>query len=1023
MRLIKTIIFLVCLAMLTSVAWGVSSQTGKVQSSNQAQLLDTRTYLDVNNLLCFVYNDGNYAYDNANLLGKTDGLYFPRGTKKTVIYAAGIWIGAKVADDLRVTVAEYGSEFVPGPMANGTFIPDNASFKVYKINRGDNDESNPDWANWPVDQGAPVDEEGEPALLGDQMCWSVYNDADAASHNIDAGSSDPLGIEIQQSTFAYGRSGALGQIIFMKFVIINKGGNQLDSTFISLWADPDLGDASDDLVGCDTILSMGYCYNEAGGDAIYGNTPPAVGFDFFQGPIIETGNMDDSAKFQGEWIYGYVNLPMTSFNKYINGTDPHSPIETYNYMRGDSISGAPLVNPDGDTTKFMHPGDPVTGTGWLDVAADDRRYMMTTGPFTMLPGDTQEVVAAIVVGQGGDRLSSITEMKTVDEQAQIVFDLNFDIPVPPPTPEVFARGYDGAIDLTWENTSEDHYQDYVDKLGEFYIFEGYNIYQALSPSGPWTKVATYDYDAASSVRTFEEVAGEYYITCDSVEGEWVCDSVERPWDFQLIYADVVNNDAGGVEKVITQSGSESGLVNHLFIDRNFLDGGPIIDNRPYYFAISPYSVNIQEVGPEDSVFSGVNFLGFNAATLEGTKVPITVVPKSSGAVLIDTATHTEGPSQGMVVVEYLNYMNEEPEDYTVTFNEDGTWNLTRGEGTPVLSNQENQAGGYDYDIIDGLMVRVMGPEGGIAPAGNTENGGVIETQNAEGPVSPPDNVFWSLNSTGDYYVSSNLSGGSDEARARFNRNGLIGWESWEIRFTEGGSEYYDYFSLEKMDNRAPFEIWHYSEDATEPDYRNMFEFIDDDESGDWSYGDLVYVIEQEYSEPLPDESPGIWPDEYHLHRIKFNDYSGELTAPPTGTVVRFNSTIPNGTADIYTFTTKPIGMQDGTVVGLTLDDVKVVPNPYYNYSILESDQFDRIIKFTNLPPTRCTIRIFNIAGDLVREMVKEDEAAAEFVWDVKTNSGLFVASGIYVWYIEAEGIGDTFGKMIVFTEVEQLNTY
>jgi hypothetical protein len=647
----------------------------------------------------------------------------------------------------------------------------------------------------------------------------------------------------------------------------------------------------------------------------------------------------------------------------------------------------------------------------------------------MLPGDTQEVVAAIVVGQGGDRLSSITEMKTVDEQAQIVFDLNFDIPSPPPAPEVSARGYDGAIDLTWtpadpeKNWPEQHYQDYIETLGEFYVFEGYNIYQGLSPSGPWTKVATYDYDAGTSERMFSDdtIAGSYYyFNCDD-EGE-NCDSVERPWDFQLIYADVVNNDAGGTEKVITQSGSESGLVNHLFIERSFLDGGPIINNRPYYFAISPYSVNIQQVGSEDSVFSGVNFLGFNTASLEGTRVPITVVPKSSGAVLIDTATHASGPSQGMVVVEYLNYMGDQPEDYTVTFNEDGSWNLAR-EGTTVLSDQTNQGGGYDYHVVDGLMVRVMGPEGGIAPSGNEENGGIIETQNADGPVTPPDNVFWSLNSTGDYYVSSNISGSSDAARAAFNRFGFIGWESWEFRFTEEGSECYDYINLNKFDERAPFEVWHYSEDDTEPDQRSQFEIYDLDESGGWSWGDLVYVTALEYEEPLPNTTQAAWIDDYILHRVKFNDYSGALTAPATGTVVRFNSTIPNGTADTYTFTTKPTGMQDGTVVGMTLDDVKVVPNPYYNYSVLEPDQFERKIKFTNLPPTECTIRIFNIAGDLVREMVKEDEGSAEFVWDVKTNSGLYVASGIYVYYIEAEGIGDTFGKMIVFTEVEQLNTF
>jgi hypothetical protein len=69
------------------------------------------------------------------------------------------------------------------------------------------------------------------------------------------------------------------------------------------------------------------------------------------------------------------------------------------------------------------------------------------------------------------------------------------------------------------------------------------------------------------------------------------------------------------------------------------------------------------------------------------------------------------------------------------------------------------------------------------------------------------------------------------------------------------------------------------------------------------------------------------------------------------------------------------------------------------------------------------IRIFNVAGDLIRTMDRTDIYNPEFVWDLKTDRGLWVASGIYVWLIEADGLGTRFGKMAVFTEVEQLNTF
>jgi hypothetical protein len=590
---------------------------------------------------------------------------------------------------------------------------------------------------------------------------------------------------------------------------------------------------------------------------------------------------------------------MTSFNKYINGTDPHSPIESYNYMQGDSISGAPLVSPDGDTTTFMHPGDPVTGEGWIDVAADDRRFMMSTGPFDMMPGDTQEIVAAILVGQGNNRLESISKLKEHDQAVQLVYDNMFDIPISPMAFDVFGRGLDGAVDLIWSTDMQDYYQDYLEPLGEFFAFEGYNIYQGGSESGPWHKIATFDMTALESQMTFEGAAGEYVIDCSGEPPE--CDSVLRPWNFETIYNWIVNPETNLPELKVVQAGSEMGTTNYFYLDEDMIFGGPIFNEMHYYFAVTGYMVNIEDVRPEDSVFAGINFLGFNASTMETPIEPITVIPKSSPLTeYTDTADHIAGNSQGLVAVEYVDMEELISGNYQVKFNPDGTWNLERG-GMTLLFNQTNQSGDYNYEIIDGIMVRVIGPKSGIAPAADDSSGGVIEIHNAAGLIDPPDNVFWSLNSTGDYYISSNISGSSDEALASFNRFGFIDDESWEFRFTEEGSEYYDYFTLTKHDHRAPFEVWHFNQGDTEPDKRVQFEVLDFDDSGGWTWGDLIYVVDLEYIEPLPNISQAQWIEDYILHRVKFNDYSGMLDHPEYGTIVRFNSSIPNDVDDIFAF--------------------------------------------------------------------------------------------------------------------------
>ena len=364
--------------------------------------LDVTTYFDANTLLMFIDNMGSVAYDRTAYLGKNPGLYFPRLTDQTAMYAAGLWVGAKVDGQTRVTLAEYSNEYVPGPMAGGTYQPDGPSYRVYKIAQGDTPLTNPDYADWPFDDGAPavIDEFGNksPLLLGKQALWTVFNDADPAVHSNDGGATAPLGIEVQLYAHGDDATCELAQTVFLHYTIINKGSDTLNDTYFSLWADPDLGEPTDDLVGCDTLLSLGYCYND-GPDAKYGPHPPVVGVKLLQGPTVPAPGDSAWVFDQGGWVSGIRNLPMTAFTRYINGTDPHNAQQSYNYMQGLTADGNPMVNPiTGFATPYTYPGDPVTHAGWIDPSADDKRLMLSFGPLTMAPGETQKIVIAVLVG-------------------------------------------------------------------------------------------------------------------------------------------------------------------------------------------------------------------------------------------------------------------------------------------------------------------------------------------------------------------------------------------------------------------------------------------------------------------------------------------------------------------------------------------------------------------------------------------------------------------------------------------------
>ena len=226
--------------------------------------------------------------------------------------------------------------------------------------------------------------------------------------------------------------------------------------YISMWSDPDIGGSSDDYAGCDTILNLGFAYNAYASDPIYGATPPAVGFDLIRGPLIPGNPGEDRNRNGIEDIFDfgynnnnkllreYINLPMIAFY-YFTAQDPMltDPIQGtfeganqfYNFMQGKiGQTGEYFINPITSLpTRFALPGDPITGTGWVDgiqLSAGDRRLGLSTGPIVMAPGETQTIVfAEIAAGviNGVDRLTAVALLKYYSQLAQEFYDNNFPV--------------------------------------------------------------------------------------------------------------------------------------------------------------------------------------------------------------------------------------------------------------------------------------------------------------------------------------------------------------------------------------------------------------------------------------------------------------------------------------------------------------------------------------------------------------------------------------------------------------------
>jgi hypothetical protein len=442
----------IALAMATFAAIGAGAAPAPSADRTRAFRIavdDTTTHVDANAIDMIVTNRGSFAYDRKSGLG---GLVWPKGGGKSPLFAAGPWLGALVNGDTLVAVSDYSDDYGPGSIVAGTFDdPARAEYHVYRLYRRygsatSRDSALASYVAGAVPHGAPhvtVLSDGSLDILGDEMAWAVYNDADPARHVNIGGRTAPLGLEVQQTTFQYHRGGPLDQAVFLLFRFAATGPDSLHALRFSPWTDPDLGAASDDLVGCDTTRDLGYVYNATDNDAVYAPTQVALGLDLVRGPI-------DSAS--GD------TLGMTAFTKYIGGDDPQAGSESYRLLSGLHRDGSPFVNPiTGLPTQFFAPGDPVTATGFRDTIPSDRRFMVDTGPFEMATGDTQRVLAAIVIATGTTHLDAITQLKAADDYVQALGSALLEPSIVVSAAPGFAQYFPGDVHVAWQLTGATAY--------------------------------------------------------------------------------------------------------------------------------------------------------------------------------------------------------------------------------------------------------------------------------------------------------------------------------------------------------------------------------------------------------------------------------------------------------------------------------------------------------------------------------------------------------------------------------------
>jgi len=632
--------------------------------------------LDVNNIRTLLHNGGDMWWD----LVTNPRYEVPKGSGRHSIFAGSLWIGGiDEAGQLRVAAQTYrqsGYDFWAGPLTQGGASTEEATCdswnKMYKINKteidafradmsdGVKDGDYPNVEAWPAvgNPSTPTDADGNipeafgpdgnpfylapfvdvdgdllynpgngdyPDVLGDQAVWWVINDKGDV-HTETGG--EAIGVEIHMLAFAFSTANAINDMTFYQQTVINRSNLTLGQTYMGQWVDPDVGNYADDYVGCDTTKGLGFAYNgdaDDEGSVGYGTNPPAVGVDFFQGPLADPGDGIDNNK-NGIVDEDGETIIMSKFVYYNNDFslvgNPEIATHYYGYLRGFWKDGTPIVangtngyrpSQDGPETDYMFSGDPCSGIGWTEASAGnppaDRRFIQSAGPFTLQPGAVNEIITGVVWARDfvNDQFGSVCKLIEADNIAQALFDSGFELLDGPDAPNVTISEYDSEIVLNWGYTDDGVRNNFNESYAQadpvlkaqneadsVFEFQGYLVYQTIDNT-----VSLSELDNPDRARIVAQ--------CD------VIDNVAT-----IINRNETDIEGGGsiiVDEVMVQ-GANDGIFHSVRVTDDLFatDGDTRLRNyTPYYFTVVAYAYN--DVTSDGRKFVlGNGFYELNSAT-------------------------------------------------------------------------------------------------------------------------------------------------------------------------------------------------------------------------------------------------------------------------------------------------------------------------------------------------------------------------------------------------------------------------
>jgi hypothetical protein len=848
-----------------------------------------------------------------------------------------------------------------------------------------------------------------------------------------------LGVEVAARLFQWNQ--VLAQdCIFSIYFITNEGKKDYDSTYLAFHIDWGIGghdDSADDAGSYDLDLDIAWAFDGNGYGSPSNWSPVGVaGFAFLESPSIfrdgrdndNDGLIDEKREGgPGSYLtaYPYGVNDVQAFNKFYTDRElkPHwSGDENINWdpyqdLNGNSRwdAGEPIgddVGSDGvgpNDSNYTGPDDgegdgaPTAGEpdfDFLDKDESDQigltgfqvfvlhEYKMendeaywnglksapppreklvqntnlgmffSSGPFTLKANDTQFYSMALLFGEDQEQLARTK--KTVQQ----IYNATYQFAKPPEKSRLTAVPGDAKVVLYWNDLAEKSWDPFLQE----HDFEGYRIYRTTDAEFLEAQVIT---DAYGKKR-YRQFIAEFDLQ-NGVKGL-------HPID---------------VEGVKFNLGTDTGL-RHYYVDTDVKNG------QTYYYALVPYdrglvaktsTGEISGISPSEasSVIrvdaSGVvEYVDINCAVVTP-RAPSAgyQAPQLSGKIVHN------GPGTGSIEIELLDaHSLQDNAAYEVVFqdtsafavNRQATFSLLNTTSQVKLLEKEPLLEGQGISpVLEGLVLHVKGDT----------SAQVVESKTG-----------W-VNGQHDWNFrvgkNSSLSGRFTAYPADF-----------ELSFHNSVVDTSEALLFGQQAIPVTFMIYNLTEG------RKMdFLFGDKDRDGIFSPGDSVtIVIGLTLGAPLPTPK-----SKFKVTWTFFYDRSLAGSTPPlAGDLFRLCTSKPFRDAEKFSFTVQGAKESAGqTKEGMS--KITVTPNPYCAAASWEPrnpyrfGRGERRIQFNHLP-SHCVIRIYTVRGYLVDQLDHNstmDDGSES--WDLISKDGMEIAYGVYLFHVDAPGIGTFIDKFAV----------